>query len=109
VAVVGVRPRCLPVPGASSTAEPERLVLTDAWDEHLAEWHHMLKRLHAGESELAREAPNTVTFDAHDGMTRLMIRALFDSVPLRDAMVNMGMEDGWSESLDRLEELLGSR
>ncbi len=86
--------------------EPERLVFSDAWDEHPAEWHEMLKELYTGDGVPAGEALNTVTFAEHGGTTTLTIRSVFDSVAIRDAMVDMGMDDGWSQSLDRLEELL---
>jgi uncharacterized protein YndB with AHSA1/START domain len=91
-----------------SPVESKRLALADAWDEHPAEWQDMLPRLHAGEGEPAQEALNTVTFDEHDGKTTLTIRTLFETAAVRDAMVQMGMEDGWSQSLDRLEELLAN-
>jgi uncharacterized protein YndB with AHSA1/START domain len=87
-------------------AEPERLVMTDVWDEHPAEWQDLLREFHEGEGVPAQEALNTVTFDERTGTTTLTIRSLFESRAVRDAMVKMGMNDGWSESLDRLAELL---
>jgi uncharacterized protein YndB with AHSA1/START domain len=84
--------------------KPVKIVFTDNWEEHPADWHELL--LKYGADRPAREALNTVTFEDRDGKTLLTIRTLFESVAVRDAMVKMGMNEGWSQSLDRLEELL---
>jgi uncharacterized protein YndB with AHSA1/START domain len=42
------------------------------------------------------------------GRTRLTIQDVFQSVADRDAMLKSGMEEGVSDSFDRLEELLAS-
>ncbi|MGI8496784.1 MAG: SRPBCC family protein [Gemmatimonadaceae bacterium] len=80
--------------------EPERLVFTDNWEEHPAEFHQLLRQNGADQS--IQEAINTVTFDDQNGRTLLTLRTLFESAPLRDAMVKMGMTQGWTESFDRL-------
>ena len=36
------------------------------------------------------------------GRTRLTVRTRFVSARVRDAMVGIGMNQGWSQSLDRL-------
>jgi uncharacterized protein YndB with AHSA1/START domain len=51
---------------------------------------------------------STVTLDNFDGKTKLTVRMRLKSAAIRDNMVKMGMNQGWSESLDRLEELLAS-
>lgn len=87
--------------------EPERLVVTDNWAEHPAEWLALLNRSSPQTGgEQAQEALNTVTFEELDGKTRLTIRIRFDSAAVRDAMLKMGMAEGWSQSLERLEALL---
>jgi len=48
----------------------------------------------------------TMTFESVSGRTRLRQHAVFESVEDRDAMVQAGMEEGASESMDRLAELL---
>ncbi len=53
-----------------------------------------------------REGVVTVTFEEQDGKTLQTIHMLFSSDAVRDAFVKMGMNDGWSQSLDRLETLL---
>lgn len=96
-----------PVKGVyREVVEPERLVMTDIWDEHPAEWHAVLRSLREGGAELSQEALNTVTFEDLGDGTRLTLRTLFESGAVRDAMVKMGMENGWSESFARLDELL---
>lgn len=41
-----------------------------------------------------------------NGKTKLTIRIRFNSFAIRDAMLEMGMTEGWSQSLERLAELL---
>jgi uncharacterized glyoxalase superfamily protein PhnB len=45
--------------------------------------------------------------DSGDGKTKLTIQAVFQSVADRDGMTQSGMEEGVSESHERLDELLG--
>jgi len=48
----------------------------------------------------------TVTFEDHDGQTKVTARALFDTAEDRDGMLKSGMEKGAAESWDRFAELL---
>jgi uncharacterized protein YndB with AHSA1/START domain len=48
----------------------------------------------------------TVTFEEHNGKTTLTTTSLFDSVEDRDGMLSSGMEQGATESMDRLAEYL---
>lgn len=48
----------------------------------------------------------TVTFEEHDGKTKLTDKALFDNVEDRDGMLKSGMERGAAETMDRFAELL---
>ena len=49
---------------------------------------------------------DTATFEEFDGKTRLTQQSVFQSVEDRDGMVQSGMEEGATESMDRLAELL---
>jgi uncharacterized protein YndB with AHSA1/START domain len=49
----------------------------------------------------------TMTLEDVGGKTRLVQHSVFQSVADRDGMVQSGMEKGATESMDRLEELLG--
>jgi uncharacterized protein YndB with AHSA1/START domain len=49
---------------------------------------------------------DTATFEEHDGKTKLTQQSVFQSVADRDGMVQSGMEEGSTESMDRLAELL---
>jgi uncharacterized protein YndB with AHSA1/START domain len=81
--------REFPVKGIfREVVEPERLVMT--MDRG------------PGEKNPAGELLQTVTFENRDGKTRLAILTRFESVAIRDAMVRMGMNEGWSQSLERL-------
>jgi uncharacterized protein YndB with AHSA1/START domain len=82
---------------------PALLVMTLDCAEHPAEWHEAVR---AGSG---RVGPNpagtmvqTVRFEDLGGKTRLSISTRFESTEIRDAMVKMGMNEGWSQSLGRL-------
>jgi uncharacterized protein YndB with AHSA1/START domain len=86
---------------------PERLVMTLDCSEHPAQWHNLVKPYRRrDEVNPAGEMLSTVTFEDLGGRTRLTIRTLFESGAIRDALLKMGMSDGWSQSLVRLEEHL---
>ena len=48
----------------------------------------------------------TATFEEFEGKTKLTVTDLFQTVEDRDGMFNTGMEEGATESMERLEELL---
>jgi len=47
--------------------------------------------------------------DLGDDRTRVTVTSIFHTAEERDGMLGSGMEEGWSELYDRLEELLASR
>ena len=49
---------------------------------------------------------DTITFEEHDGKTTITATSVFDSVEDRDGMLRSGMEEGASETYDRLAEYL---
>jgi uncharacterized protein YndB with AHSA1/START domain/catechol 2,3-dioxygenase-like lactoylglutathione lyase family enzyme len=55
------------------------------------------------------ESVNTLTFAEKDGSTTLTIEVQYSTAAVRDAMLDTRMEDGMSESFDRLEGYLDSR
>ena len=87
--------------------EPERLVFTDDADEHPAEWQDLLNKYRQkGKGEPALKLLVTVTFEEHDGRTKLTIRTRFESDADRDATLKMGAAEGWAQSLERLDALV---
>jgi uncharacterized protein YndB with AHSA1/START domain len=50
----------------------------------------------------------TAKFEAKDGGTRLVLTAAYETVEARDADFEAGMESGARETLDRLDELVGT-
>lgn len=83
---------------------PERLVVTDSFaDEH----GNVVSASHYGmEGEFPLEMLVTVTLEEHDGKTRLTLKhAGVGAIP--DADRN-GMEQGWSQSFDKLDKVLES-
>ncbi|MCE0484561.1 MAG: SRPBCC family protein [Methylacidiphilales bacterium] len=90
-------------------APPERLVLTMDCREHPAAWHDLVKpNRRPDETNPAGELLTTVTFEDVAGKTKLTVRVTFQSDEIGDAMLKMGMNEGWSQSLDRLAELTQS-
>jgi uncharacterized protein YndB with AHSA1/START domain len=51
-------------------------------------------------------AMQTSTFEEFDGKTKLTQHSVFQSVEDRDAMVQSGMEEGSTESMERMDEIL---
>ena len=70
--------------------EPERLVFTSAWED--------------AEGKPGPETLLTVTFEEHEGKTKLTLhQAVFESLTARDAH-----RSGWKSSLDRLAAYLAT-
>jgi uncharacterized protein YndB with AHSA1/START domain len=83
---------------------PSLLVMTQDCAEHPQAWHDMVA---AGSGQAGPNPAGTmlltVGFEALGGnKTRLSISTRFESTAIRDTMVKMGMNDGWSQSLGRL-------
>ncbi len=87
--------------------EPERLVYSENWEEHPKEWHELLRKFGADKTDLG--ALDVVTFDEREGKTLLTIRTLFPFAEVRDAMLKIGVNESWSQSLDRLADSLRSK
>jgi uncharacterized protein YndB with AHSA1/START domain len=87
--------------------EPERIVMTIDHSELSEEWHDLVNpNREKGKGKPALEVLSTVTFEEHGGKTTLTIRLRFDSAAVRDAFLKIGMSQGWSQSLERLEATL---
>lgn len=83
--------------------EPERLVMTIDCSEHPAEWHDIVSPGRDPSNPPRLDALQTVTFeDLGGGRTRLSSRTRFETAALRDRMLAVGMQQGWSSSLDKL-------
>jgi uncharacterized protein YndB with AHSA1/START domain/uncharacterized membrane protein YphA (DoxX/SURF4 family) len=97
-----------PVKGVyHEVAEPERLVMSVDCSEHPAEWQDLVKPSRAkGEDNPAGKMQSTVSLEDVGGKTRLTIRMRFESAAIRDALLKIGMNEGWNESLERLEPIL---
>jgi len=86
---------------------PERLVMTMDCSEFPDEWQDMMKpNREKWERNPVGEMVTTVTFEERGGKTEVTVRMRFISAAIRDSMVTKGMSVGWSESLDKLGELL---
>lgn len=87
---------------------PARLVLTMDCSGHPDAWHDLVDPNRDKTKKPRVELLQTVTFENLGGKTRLTVRTTFASLALRDAMLKMGMTEGWSQSLDRLTEWVAS-
>lgn len=99
-----------PIKGAyREIREPARLVMALDCSEHPAEWHDLVNPNRGKEdANPAGELLQTVTFEDLNDRTKLTIRTRFASVAIRDAMLKLGMTEGWSQSLERLADLVTS-
>jgi uncharacterized protein YndB with AHSA1/START domain len=88
--------------------EPSRLVMTMDCSEHPPVWHDMVDPNRQGNPNPAGEMLMTVTFTEVGGKTTVDVHVRMVSTAIRDNMVRIGMSQGWSESLDRLTELLAN-
>jgi uncharacterized protein YndB with AHSA1/START domain len=61
------------------------------------------------EGFVSGEALVTLTFEQRDGQTLFTSRILHQSREDRDIHLQTGMEKGWAETFDRLDEHLASR
>jgi uncharacterized protein YndB with AHSA1/START domain len=99
-----------PITGEFREVTPiERLVMTMDCSEHPSAWHDLVRANRApGDNNPAGVMVQTATFDNLGEATRLSIRTRFESAAIRDAMLKMGMLEGWSQSLERLDTLVVS-
>jgi uncharacterized protein YndB with AHSA1/START domain len=67
---------------------PERLVTTESFDDYPG------------------ESLNTLVLAERDGQTTITVTVLYDSQEIRDAVLASGMQEGASETYDRLVEYL---
>ncbi len=83
---------------------PRRLVMTMDCIEHPPAWHDMVDPARGAEKNPAGIMVLTATFQAQGNRTLLTIRIKLKSREVRDNMVKMGLNQGWTLSLDRLVE-----
>ncbi len=77
--------------------EPERIVYTDNFSDEEGNLVEGMPELHI-----------TVLFTEHEGKTKLTNRALFPSAESLKAIMAMGMEQGATETWDRLEDYVAN-
>lgn len=89
--------------------EDERLVIIDSVADHSPEWHAAVNAHRPSAEGNIPELLWTLTFEDQKGKTKITIHYHFALAEDRDALVTMGMTEGWSQSLDKLEELLAAK
>lgn len=100
-----------PIKGVfEEVSPPSRLVMRIDLADHPAAWHAMISKFRSehGAAPDAPEGPLTliVTFEERDGSTWLTVIDRFSTASERDAHRDLGAIEGWSESMDRLADLL---
>jgi uncharacterized protein YndB with AHSA1/START domain len=86
---------------------PRRIVMTIDHSDLPDPWHDRVNPKR-DKSKPTLEAVTTVTFDDEGGKTRLTISLRFESPAIRDSLLKLGMNEGWSQSLQRLTTLLSA-
>jgi len=97
-----------PIKGVFREIVPnKRLVMTMDCSEHPQEWHDLVNPTpEMRQKNPVREMVMTVFFDNAGGKTQLTIRVRMASKAIRDSLLKLGMTEGWSESLQKLEKML---
>jgi len=86
----------------------QRLVLTQDWSGHPRDWQALLDDLYTGPVPAPRQALLTVDFEESGGRTVQQWEMDFaGDDAMRDALLRMGLAEGWTKSFERLEGLLG--
>jgi uncharacterized protein YndB with AHSA1/START domain len=84
----------------------ERLAYSVDLSEQPKEWFAEVSASLPPDTKLSLNHDAIVTFQDDGGGTRVTVRSRFAAPEIRDAMLKMGMNEGWSQSLDRLVGLL---
>jgi uncharacterized protein YndB with AHSA1/START domain len=83
-----------------------RFVKEDDVSENSEAWLDQVDPDRKGQGKRKIEMVTTVIFEDRDQGTVVTIRTVFPSIRLRDNFVKTGMREGWSTSLEKLEDLL---
>ena len=84
----------------------ERIVKEDDMSEHSETWHDLVDPDRKGQGKRKIEIVTAITFEDHGAGTRVTITTSFPSLALRDSFAKAGMKEGWSSSLEKLDDLL---
>ena len=86
---------------------PQRIVSTLDVSEHPDAWFDLIEPGRDRSKGRPRyDLSWTVAFAAQGGRTKLTVTNHFPSTALRDAFVKTGMGEGWTQSLDKLAEIV---
>lgn len=95
-----------PMRGVFREIVPEvRMVREDDTSEHSADWHDMVDPGRKGQGQRKIPMLTTVFFADEGKGTRVTIVTTFPSIALRDNFARAGLAEGWSSSLDKLDDL----
>ena len=80
----------------------EKITYTCNLDEHNKEWHDQLKQNIKNKSA-SLNCIVTVMFEEQSEKTKVSIITRFESEEVRDSFAKMGMIQGWTESMEKVE------
>jgi uncharacterized protein YndB with AHSA1/START domain len=96
-----------PVSGVyREVVEPERLVSVETLSDLPDAWWDLFDPDRDRARRPRIDYVVTVTFEELGARTLVTVRSRFPSAAIRDAMANMKMVEGWTESLERLAAVL---
>jgi uncharacterized protein YndB with AHSA1/START domain len=85
---------------------PKRLVFAIDHSELPDQWHDIVSPgRDKSKGRPAIEIVATAIFEEVGAKTRLTLRLTCESAAVRDALLKLGMREGWSQSLERLDSL----
>jgi uncharacterized protein YndB with AHSA1/START domain len=85
--------------------EPRRLVWLQNCKDHPPDWHDAVNKHRPNAPGNIGDMLLTITFEELEGKTKMTITMYFEDASDRDALVNLGMTEGWSQSFEKLDEL----
>jgi uncharacterized protein YndB with AHSA1/START domain len=92
-----------PIEGIFKEVVPnEKLVMQMDCSGHPDAWHDLVNPNRDKTKKPFLEMLQIVTFEKAGDKTKLTIRSRFESATMLGAMVKVGMDEGWSQSLERL-------
>lgn len=99
--------REFPLTGSyKEVVENKKLVIVDSVAEHSAEWHAMVNQNRPNAKGNLPDLLWTLTFEDVGGKTKIVITYHFEVIEDRDALIKLGMTEGWSQSLEKLAEFV---
>jgi uncharacterized protein YndB with AHSA1/START domain len=86
--------------------DSKRIVMTANCDSHPREWHEMVNKERRQNGNIGEMIFDATFEDVGGGKTKLTVKGQFATRLDYDALKKIGMSDGWSQSFDKIEDLV---